>query len=91
MGETAYKVDFGLGAYKDEGCPDGEHPSCLQCPLIMCKYERMELEEKREKYQQETVRNAVVGMLRAGYTHAEIRSKVGVSERSVRHIKETYA
>lgn len=24
---------------EDVGCPDGEYPSCLNCPLVKCKYE----------------------------------------------------
>jgi len=27
--------------YSDRGCPDGEYPSCLGCPLSRCKYDRI--------------------------------------------------
>lgn len=25
--------------YSDDGCPDGAIPSCLGCPLAMCRYD----------------------------------------------------
>ena len=90
MGETAYKVDFGLGAYKDEGCPDGEFPRCLQCPLIMCKYEAEERKvnskgwvkmNPRERYPE------VWGMVRAGLEVKDIAAQTGLSERTVQRVK----
>ena len=85
MGETAYKVDFGLGAYKDEGCPDGEFPRCLQCPLIMCKYEAEERAttkvNHRERYPE------VWGMVRAGLTVKDIAAATGLSKKTVYRVK----
>lgn len=34
------KIKGSIADYStDKGCPDGEHPSCLSCPLEKCKYE----------------------------------------------------
>jgi len=32
-GSLAYEY-----SHKDTGCPDGEYPVCLECPLEKCKY-----------------------------------------------------
>lgn len=89
MGETAYKVDFGLGAYKDEGCPDGEFPFCLQCPLIMCKYEAEENNTKgrtatnpRDRYPH------VWGMVRAGMEVKDIAEQTGLSKKTVYRVRD---
>lgn len=31
---AAYALDYGTGYYQDEGCPDGEFPSCLLASFL---------------------------------------------------------
>ena len=85
---AAYKIDFGLGAYKDEGCPDGEFPSCLNCKLIMCKYEA---EDRRIKPRAFTQKHAeIVSMLRAGVSGVKVAKQLRVSSRTVARLRKEY-
>ena len=34
------KKDFTPSYYRDCGCEDKEYPSCLNCPLKKCKYDK---------------------------------------------------
>ena len=81
---AAYKIDFGLGAYKDEGCPDGEFPSCLNCKLIMCKYEA---EERAMKKNPRERHPEVWGMVRAGLEVKDIAAATGLSKKTVYRVK----
>jgi hypothetical protein len=86
MRKTAYKVDFGQGNYKDEGCEDGEFPSCLNCPLAMCKYEK-----KTRKTSYAGKYPEVVRMLSENAPVLDIVKATGLKARTVYHVKEWLA
>lgn len=85
---TSYAIDFGTGYYADEGCPDGEFPSCLRCPLIICKYERAELQDMKHKFKATYFKDEIASRLMAGESQRSIQRTLGVGERAVQKVKE---
>ncbi len=67
--------------FHDTGCPDGVHPSCLNCPLPVCRFDDQAYSpwrlEKASKL--ETVRRALEG----GATVDGVSEMHGVSRRTV--------
>lgn len=85
---TSYAIDFGTGYYADEGCPDGEFPSCLRCPLIMCKYERAELQDMKHKFKATYFKDEIASRLMAGESQRSIQRTLGVGEAAVKKVKD---
>ena len=70
--------------YQDTGCPDGEYPSCLNCPLPRCREDK---EENRGEKAEEMLRDSVLSLNQiasaTGYTKAGIQGiarKLGLRE-----------
>lgn len=85
---TSYAIDFGTGYYQDEGCPDGEFPSCLSCPLIICKYERAELQDMKHKFKATYFKDEIIKRLQSGESQRSIRRSLGVGEAAVKRVKD---
>ena len=79
---SSYAIDFGLAEYQDTGCPDGEFPACLQCPLIICKYEDPRWDGKQRNDYQE-----VRDMLSLGLSVGSVVAATGLSKRTVFRVK----
>ena len=62
--------------YRDTGCPDGEYPSCLNCPLPRCREDKEEIRD-RTKIAEEMLRNSDLSLSQiaeaSGYTKAGIQ------------------
>ena len=62
--------------YRDTGCPGGEYPSCLNCPLPRCREDKEENGDRR-KIAEEMLRNSDLSLKQiaysSGYTKAGIQ------------------
>ena len=64
---------------RDTGCPDGVHPSCLNCPLARCRFEPgAQIEERRSRQRQE-----VLDLRARGMSVDEVAERLGISRRAV--------
>lgn len=88
MNPSAYAIDFGDANYKDTGCPDGEYPLCTSCPLIICKYEKAELEDMKHKFKATYFKDEIMKRLQSGESQQSIRRSLGVGEAAVKRVKD---
>lgn len=78
-------IDYGLSEHEDTGCPDGEFPACLQCPLPMCKYEAPYV-PPRTDYVGEYP--DAVRLIQGGVGIPRVASMLGLNRRKVYRIRD---
>ena len=70
--------------YRDEGCPDGYLPSCLACPLEVCRYDESVSGQGGKRYLEQVVRNTrIVELFAQGLTADQIAERERISRRAV--------
>ena len=79
--ETTLVGGLGSGNHRDTGCPDGVHPSCLKCPLDVCRFEG-----GREPANVTLARERAEAVAKAtakGAMPDDVAAELGISRRSV--------
>jgi hypothetical protein len=70
--------------YRDEGCPDGYLPSCLSCPLEVCRYDESVSGKGGKRYLEHQARNErIVALFEQGMNADQIAEREQLSRRSV--------
>lgn len=65
--------------HQDTGCPDGLLPSCLECPLVRCRYEEGEGDRQRKARERREIRE----LQDQGMTNEAVADALNISIRAL--------